>query len=244
MSKLRTRDLLRTSLRLTLLQSTWCEGGMQSIGLAYCLIPGFTRIHGDPKTVQEALKRFEEPFNTHPFLVGVVAGALLKLEEEGRSYREILAFLRNTGPLGAIADPFFRSALPCFVSIVSVLVALLLGPVAAILTLIFLFNTVHLWVRLQGILVGYQEGIGVLPRVARWLSPRRTWTLKTIAAVCAGATLVVFLLKYGSAAVPWQGALIMIATALVALLLSKWQSSHVFVIPASLACIILVEVLV
>ena len=110
-------------------------------------------------------------------------GALLKMEEQHASPKEIAHFSANTmGILAAFGDPFFRSALPIFASVTSCLAAMFGGVLAGIVTLLLLFNAVHFAVRFGGITIGYREGREVVPRVARWLSPRRTQNIKRISA--------------------------------------------------------------
>ncbi|MCP4675816.1 MAG: PTS system mannose/fructose/sorbose family transporter subunit IID [Deltaproteobacteria bacterium] len=245
MNKVRTGDLIRVSMRLTFLQSTWCEGGMQSVGLAYCLMPGLRRIVTDKEELKHAVVSHQEPFNTHPFLVGAIAGATLRLTEDGKNPKEINSFIHNTmGPLAAIGDPFFRGALPVFVAVTASLAAILGGAVAGILTLLLLFNLVQIFVRFFGVFVGYRESMGMLTRVARWLSPTRSKALKTTAAAWAGAVLVFAAAKFGPAE-PWWVPIVFAACGIVAaFLLTKWERSRVYVMPVSLALCLIVEVLV
>lgn len=191
MRKLRTIDLVRISLRLSLLQVTWSEGGMQAVGLSYCLVPGLKRMGLPKDEIKARLARHREPFSTHPFLASVIAGAILKMNEEERDDREVMSFLRDTmGPLAAVGDPFFLTALPALASAASGLAAILLGPLVGILMMFVLFNSFHLLVRLGGIALGYREGHSVLPRVGGWIGPARTDWLKTMAALLFGVLII------------------------------------------------------
>jgi mannose/fructose/N-acetylgalactosamine-specific phosphotransferase system component IID len=186
-NKLRKRDLLRIGLRLTLIQSTWSECGMQSEGLAYCLALGFKRIFSSPKDVDDAIKRYRTTFNTHPFLVGVVAGSVLRMEENEESPRKIASFLRSTmGPLAALGDPFFKNALAPAASAVAAVIALLWGLIPGVVSFLLLFNLVHLVVRIAGVFMGYKDGEYVMTKRADWIGSARTHALKTICSASCG----------------------------------------------------------
>jgi len=190
MNKLRTRDLLRIGLRLTLIQSTWSECGMQSEGLAYCLALGFKRIFSSQQDVDDAVRRYRTTFNTHPFLAGVVAGAVLRMEEDGTSPKKIASFMRSImGPLGALGDPFFKNALAPAASAVAAVIALIWGPIPGVVSFLLLFNLVHLIVRIAGIFVGYRDGEQVMTKPADWIGSARTRALKTVCSTSCGVAM-------------------------------------------------------
>ncbi len=245
MRRVRKRDLFRISFRLAFLQSTWCEGGMQSVGLVYCLMPGLRRIATDKEELKRAVISHEEPFNTHPFLVGALAGATLRLTEDGKNSKDINSFLHNTmGPLAAVGDPFFRGALPVFVAVAASLAAILGGALAGIITLLLLFNLVQVFVRVFGVFVGYRESMGMLTRVARWLSPTRSKALKTAAAVLSGALLIIAAIQFSPGEPQWVPAVFAACGILAAFLFTKWERARLYVIPISLALCLTIEVLV
>ena len=242
---MRTTTLIRVASRLSLLQSTWCEGGMQSVGLAYCLIPGLRSLYPDEDAMRESMERYQEPFNTHPFLAGIIAGALLKMEEQHASPKEIAHFSANTmGILAAFGDPFFRSALPIFASVTSCLAAMFGGVLAGIVTLLLLFNAVHFAVRFGGINIGYREGREVVPRVARWLSPRRTQNIKRISAIGAGLVLVAAAMTFGAMtpALKWSTLVASASGILASVAMTTWRSSQQLAIPVVLVLVVLIEV--
>lgn len=245
MSKVRSADLLRISLRLAFLQTTWCEQGMQSVGLAYCLLPGLKRIYATQEEMNEAIKDHQEPFNTHPFLVAVLVGVTLKLKEDGKDSREINSFLRSTmGPLAALGDPFFRGALPFFVAVMSSLAAMVGGLLAGILTLLVLFNAMHIFVRFSGIVLGYRESYAVLKRVAYWLSPARTIALKTVSAVGAGVVLIIGGVKYGPSMSAWYILPVAVLGIGAAACFMKWKIVQVYALPLALALSLFAKVLI
>ncbi len=190
MNKLRKRDLLRIGLRLTLIQSTWSECGMQSEGLAYCLALGFRRIFSSQQEVNDAVRRYRATFNTHPFLAGVVAGAVLRMEENGTSPEKIASFMRSImGPLGALGDPFFKNALAPAASAVAAVIALIWGLIPGVVSFLLLFNIVHMVVRIAGIFVGYRDGERVMTRSADWIGSARARALKTVCSTSCGVAM-------------------------------------------------------
>ncbi len=244
MNRISNRTLAKVSFRLSLLQSTWFEGGMQSIGLAYCLIPGLKSLYPDPEEMQAAVRRYAQPFNTHPFLVGFIAGALLKMEEQRQDPYAITCFSASTmGVLAAFGDPFFRGAMPAFVTLAACLAAILGGPVAGIVTLLFLFNSAHLLVRLGGVSIGYREGCNVILLVGRWFSPERTKQIKSVAAVFGGIVLVAVVATFSAAAPgPWLAFPASVACIAVGIALTKWIRLQHHAIPLVIFFLVLIEV--
>jgi len=244
MRKLGTMDLLRVSLRLAFLQATWCEGSMQSEGLAYCLVPGLTRLKDDRDDLNSTLRKYRAPFNTHPYLVGVVAGAILRMEEDGASYKKVTSFLRGTmGPLAAVGDPFFKSALAPTAAVLASLVAILFGALAGVATLLVAFNLLHLMIRITGVFVGYRDGDVALTRVTGWMESRRTRFMKTGAATIGGMFLGFMAFESTSLSSPMIVAITGALTLVLAVGLVGRRSLWVYVAPALLAALFLMEVL-
>ena len=244
MKRITHKALLKVGFRLSLLQSTWFEGGMQNIGLSYCLIPGLRAIYSDPDDLKAAIERYQIPFNTHPFLVGVIAGGVLRLEEQHRPESEISSYMTNAmSILAALGDPFFRSALPTAVAVTACLTSIFGGVWAGIITLLLLFNIVHFIIRFFGVSLGYEEGIDVLKRMATWLSPNRTLRLKTASALGVGMLLAATVYEFGTPAIwLWQGLSASISSLALAFLLIRWKRLQQYAIPVILVLIILIEV--
>jgi mannose/fructose/N-acetylgalactosamine-specific phosphotransferase system component IID len=246
MSKVSRTQLFKIAARLSLLQSTWFEGGMQAIGLCYCLIPGLRAIYSNSDDLKAALLRYQAPFNTHPFMAGIIVGMLLRMEEEKTPPSDISTFARNAmGLLAALADPFFKSALPTFVCVIACLTAMVGGAIAGIVTIVIAFNAIHLAVRFMGVSLGYTEGMNVLKRVAGWISPMRTAKLKRASAVGAGVVLSFFAIRFGSP-ISQQLLLSIVAAAsaiAAAYVLTIWRKPARLVIPVTLAAVVLVEVI-
>ncbi|MDJ0761517.1 MAG: PTS system mannose/fructose/sorbose family transporter subunit IID [Myxococcota bacterium] len=243
MKKISQKALIHTGLRLTLLQSAWCEGGMQSVGLAYCLLPSLRGLKTSSEHLRALLSQYREPFNTHPFLVGAVVGATLRLVEDGKENQEITAFLRGTmGPLAALGDPFLRNALPIFVATTSSLVTLSGGILAGIITLLILFNTVHISVRFGGFYIGYRKGYHVLNWIGERLNHTRTNVLRILAALGAGVVPVAAAIRFGPADNWWVVALIGAVGLLGGWIIQKYRPTHTLFIPIALLICVAIEV--
>jgi mannose/fructose/N-acetylgalactosamine-specific phosphotransferase system component IID len=244
MSGVRRWDLVRVSMRLALLQSTWCEGGMQSVGLTYSLLPGLRRISRGTEELVANTQLHGQPFNTHPFLAGAVAGAALRLEEEGRAPEEIKAFLSGTmGPLAALGDPFFRVAFPFLGAVLASLAAFYGGALAGVVTMLLMFNFAHLLVRVGGVFVGYRESYDVLKWMARGLGPTRTRLLKITASLGAGLLIVAAVRRFDGGACAPEGLALTAFGVIAGLALTRWKSTQVAVILGLPAAAILAQVL-
>jgi mannose/fructose/N-acetylgalactosamine-specific phosphotransferase system component IID len=242
-SAIRRVDLLRVGLRLLLLQNAWSEGVLQSVGLAYCLVPGLRRVHRTPEALDEAVRRHRAPFNTHPYLAGAVAGAVLRMEADGEPPNRIAGFVRDAmGPLAAMGDPFFRAALAPAASLVAALVALLAGPLAGALALIALFNGPHLLVRIGAVGIGFRDGPQGLARTGSWIGPGRTRALRLTAALAAGLALGALVLELGRAHLGLTLIAALAAGLVCALVLARQRAAWSYVVPLFLAAMVLGEV--
>jgi mannose/fructose/N-acetylgalactosamine-specific phosphotransferase system component IID len=229
-------------LRLLFLQCAWSEGGLQSVGLAYCLTPGLRRIHRTSTALDEAVRRHRNPFNTHPFLAGAVAGAVLRMEADGEPPEQISAFVRDSmGPLGAVGDPFFRGALAPAASLAAVLAALLGGPLIGALTLVVLFNAPHLALRIAAVSVGFREGPAALARLGAWIGPRSTRAVRTAAALAGGGVLGIAALDAGASHPVLAGAAVLAGGLGCGLALALRRVSWRYVVPLLLAALMLGE---
>lgn len=244
-SAIRRIDLLRVGLRLLVLQNAWSEGVLQSVGLAYCLVPGLRRIHRTPEALDEAVRRHQSPFNTHPYLAGTVAGAVLRMEADGEPPAKISGFARDAmGPLAAVGDPFFGAALAPAASLLAALVALLAGPLEGALTLIALFNGPHLLVRIAAVGSGFRDGPHALARTGAWIGPRRIRALKLAAALVGGLVLGALVLELGSGHLGLTLIAAVAAGLVCALVLARQRSAWSYVVPLFLAAMVLGELAV
>jgi len=246
MNVLTTWDLLKLCGRLVFIQSAWSAGSMQSEGFVYCISPALQKLFPDPEKRRRILKHYQMPINTHPFLAGVLAGAMLKLESEDKPTKSIVTHLRSTmGPLAAMGDPFFHAGLAPLATVLAAIIGLLFGSMAGIIAILVIFNSVHLAFRFSGVFVGYRHGDTALTAIGQWITPAKTWLARTVTAVLSGVLLGIIGIRFGGAFDLSLSSIIAGAlTIALAMLLNKRRSSWVFIMPAFLLAVLVLEVIV
>lgn len=185
-------------LRLFAIQGSWNYETMVGAGLAFVLMPVLRRVHG-PEGVDAAVVRHAGFFNTHPYLGGVAAGALAKMEAEGvdpgvqARFKEALR-----GALGALGDQLVWGGWRPFCVLLALVAALLGAPWWAVLGgFLVLYNTGHLALRAWGLAVGLEEGTGVAKRLRDPRVARLQATLVAGATFLAGLAAPLAALAYG-----------------------------------------------
>ncbi len=145
----------RVFLRSMLVQACWNFENMQSVGFLYAILPGLEKIYaGEPDRIREAAKRHVEFFNTHPYFSSHLAAMSLAFEEKIQKGEVEPSAVNSAkvglmGSLGAIGDSFFWGSLKPFVSLMSVLAALV-NPYLGIVLLVVAYNYFHLRMRIVG----------------------------------------------------------------------------------------------
>jgi len=136
-------------------------------GFAWLILPVLRRAYSDPAELAAALDRHSVPFNAHPYLIGVAAGAVTKLEQDGVDAETIAKFKAAIrGSLGSLGDRFVWAALRP-VLLLGALLAWALGadPWLIVGSFLILYNVVHLALRWWGVSVGLNEGTRVAGRL-------------------------------------------------------------------------------
>lgn len=163
--------------RLCFLQAAWSYERMQSVGLAAALAGEGRRLAGgDPEAARSFLSRHLGFFNTNPVAASGLAGALVRLEEEGGAAGDAAAIARFkqvlAGPAAAWGDTLFWATLRPVATALGAAAALAAGAWGPILYLVG-YNAVHFYWRLRLLDEGYARGAAFGP----WLSQSgfRTW---------------------------------------------------------------------
>ncbi len=161
---------------------------MQNLGFCFALLP-VLKVLGLNREGQAAfMKRHLQAFNTHPYLSGAIIGSVVREELQAKGCDgDATMRLKGTfmAPYAAMGDPLFGGALKPFCSTLGVLFAFtgfLLTPLAYF----FLFNPLHLWVRVRVFLAGYREGNGALNLIGRMNMPGLTAFIRLLSLVAAG----------------------------------------------------------
>lgn len=133
-------------------------------GFAFVVLPALRRTFQDrPGELEEAVRRHQEPFNSHPYLVGVAAGAVVRLEQEGAPAPVLERFKSAIrGSLGSIGDALFWAGFrPACVLLALVMFNARVPFWFAIITFLVLYNTAHVATRAWGFRLGLRHGASV-----------------------------------------------------------------------------------
>jgi len=184
--------------RCLFIQAAWNRRGMQNLGFAFAIDPALRRIYLEPAAREEALRRHLGVFNCHPFMAAAILGGAIHHEERvaageepGAAPAQYKAALQ--GPLAAVGDGFFWTALRPFVGAAAVVGALTVGwlPVVAAL---LVYNGIALALRWHLFQAGYRLGDGVVGAIARLSLPRQADRLRFAATALCGAAAGLLLL--------------------------------------------------
>lgn len=94
--------------RSLFLQASFNYERMQAGGWLWGILPGLEKIHTDKDDLSASMSHNLEFFNTHPFLVTLVMGIVLSLEQNKADIPTIRAVrVAAMGPLGGIGDALF-----------------------------------------------------------------------------------------------------------------------------------------
>jgi PTS system mannose-specific IID component len=157
--------------RCLFLQAAWNRRGMQNLGFAFAIEPALEALYPDAARREEALSRHLGFFNCHPYMAAAILGGAIHHEarvaagaEPGAQPLQYKATLQ--GPLAAVGDGFFWTALRPFFGALASVAALLFGAWGVVAALV-LYNALHLYLRVRLFLAGYRDGDALVGDVAR-----------------------------------------------------------------------------
>lgn len=159
------KDLNRMAWRSLFLQASFNYERMQSAGWLFSISPGLRKIHKDKGDLAESMKMHMEFFNTHPFLVTIIMGIVIAMEES----KETVASIRGLkvammGPLGGIGDAiFWLTLLPISAGIGAAMA--IDGNVAGPIIFLIMFNVVHFALRFGLMHYGYNMGVSAISKL-------------------------------------------------------------------------------
>jgi PTS system mannose-specific IID component len=195
--------------RCLFIQAAWNRRGMQNLGFAFAIDPALRRIYPDPAAREEALQRHLGVFNCHPFMAAAIMGGAIHHEERvaageepGAAPAQYKAALQ--GPLAALGDGFFWTALRPFVGAAAVVGALTVGWLPVVLALL-LYNGISLALRWHLFQAGYRLGDGVVGAIARLSLPRQADRLRFAATALCGVAAGLLLLMAWRTGQPGHG---------------------------------------
>jgi mannose PTS system EIID component len=184
------RTLARVFWRCLFLQAAWNRRGMQNLGFAYAIDPALRALYPDADRREEALRRHLNFFNCHPYMAAAIVGGAIHHEErvaagaepgqQPLQYKQTLQ-----GPLAALGDGFFWTALRPFFGAVAALGAMLVGW-PGILGPIVVYNAIHLVLRVRLFRAGYLKGDAIVGDISRLGLPTAADRLRAAGAALCG----------------------------------------------------------
>jgi mannose PTS system EIID component len=176
--------------RCLFLQAAWNRRGMQNLGFAYAIDPALRKLYPDPESRRRALGRHLGFFNCHPYMATAILGGAIHHEERvarGEEPETAPAAFKSTlqGPLAALGDGFFWTALRPFLGAAAALGAMALGW-KAVAAAVLAYNAVQLWIRFRLLRLGYERGDQVVAEIGRLSLPAQAARMRRGAAVLCG----------------------------------------------------------
>ena len=135
--------------RSTMLQASFNYERMQAAGWEWMILPGLEKIHTNKDDLATSMGHNLEFVNTHPFLVTLVAGIVLSLEQSKADINTIRAVkVACAGPLGGIGDALFWFTLVPITAGITANIAIsgsILGPILYFLILFGAQMALRIW---------------------------------------------------------------------------------------------------
>jgi PTS system mannose-specific IID component len=177
-NKLTFRELFSIFFRSFFIQAVYNYQSMLAIGFCFALIPIARRLFKTSEQKKNFFTRHLHFFNAHPYFSSYALGAISRVEEDltkehkdkqlgGEKDYSKIERLKNAliGPLGALGDQLIWVTIrPASILLAMATILIIKNITIQILILVIsfiLYNIPHLYIRLNGILIGYQQGINV-----------------------------------------------------------------------------------
>ncbi len=197
--KVPPRTLARVFWRCLFVQAAWNRRGMQNLGFAYAIDPALRVLYADAGRREDALRRHLGFFNCHPYMAAAIVGGAIHHEErvaagaepgvQPLQYKQTLQ-----GPLAALGDGFFWTALRPFFGAVAA-VGALLGAWPAIVGALAVYNVIHLAFRFGLFRAGYAKGDAIVGDIQRLALPVAADRLRSAGAALCGVAAAIFAVR-------------------------------------------------
>ncbi len=239
-----TRTRIHVWFRLLFLQGSWNFERLQGLGFFFAMLPALKKLYPREQLAKVA-KEYTGYFNTHPYLAPLVAGVVLKMEEERAvkqnqnaeidEFKEMVA-----APYAAIGDALFWGGLRPLAAGISLFFAAK-GLLWAPLVFLLLYNIVPLTFRVSGFVRGYRQGIHSVEFFQRRRLPDWAIHTKEAAVVVLGglSAFLVFQHLQREELVSWIGLLTLLPMILLGLLARKGVSTLLLTLISSIVIILL-----
>jgi mannose PTS system EIID component len=216
-----TRVKLAMFFRLLAMQGSWNYETLNGTGIGFAMEPALRYLPGgvDGPAYRAALARESRYFNTHPYLAGIAAGALVRAELDGVNPERIERFRTAlAGPLGSVGDRLVWASWLPFCSLVAIGVYGAGGsPLGVVGTFLLLYNAGHILLRAWGLRSGLSRGLNVASALGNPVLREGPQYIGCAAALVAGVALPLALQRVAGPGRALVGGIIV--TALIGILL-------------------------
>ena len=200
------------------LQAGWNYVKYQNLGFALVMMPFLRRLYRhDPEMLPTVLKRYLEAFNTHPVMASFCFGAMAHLEENVARAKSVTEYKEQvaewTGArrglsitAASIGDRLFWGTLKPLTLLLAIFIWMLLGvnfletdgraPVSLVYgftagaVAFFVYNSIALFIRWQGIKIGYESDDSSCFGLTRFDWNRTIYNAKRIGIIFAIAIML------------------------------------------------------
>jgi len=130
---------------------------MQSLGFLFNAMTGLDKNKHD--TLLQYSRVF---FNTHPYMVGYIIGAVLRAYEKGEDPKEVKKYIMvGQAAFASAGDTLFWQTIRPALLLLAIIIGLKYG-IAGPLIFLFLYNVIHLYHRAYGFSAGYKQGWDII----------------------------------------------------------------------------------
>ena len=180
---------------------------MQNLGFLYSLMPALKKIYPREEDLRAAQARHLELFNSQPYMVSGILGAVVNLEKQCAEKKippeYISLFKKNTmSGFAALGDSFFWNTLRPLCAVLALVFAFN-GRLWAPLTLLVTYNAAHFFVRGRSYFVGTQRGVGLIDELQKWRMPDRVKKLRILTPLLLALALFYSVSVAGDGALWW-----------------------------------------
>ena len=179
-------------LRSFSIQATWNYRTLLGAGFAYMMLPALRRIYaGDADGLRAALTRHTGVFNSHPYFAGVAAGAVTRLEMEGRDPAQIERFKAAVrGSLGSVGDQLVWAGWRPLCALFALGLLYMRAPWWVVCgAFLVVYNIGHVLLRWWSFHIGFKHGTAVGEQLRRAHFPHLQRFITTVGAFLLGLVL-------------------------------------------------------
>ena len=218
--------LNRIAWRSTMLQASFNYERMQAAGWEWMILPGLEKIHTNKEDLATSMGHNLEFVNTHPFLVTLVAGIVLSLEQSKADINTIRAVkVACAGPLGGIGDALFWFTLVPITAGITANIAIngsLIGPILYFVILFGSQMALRIWLMHWSYNLGTAAVATLTAHATEFTHAASMLGVFVVGALTCnyGATSLGMIIPNGEASIDVQGLLNGILPALIPLLLT------------------------